>query len=538
MAKQGWLRLRGAVLVALLLLGLVAVASCRPAPPAADKTGEKPPAAGGSPALPPAGEGRAGAPGGEAPAGDGGAPAPPNKGWAGPAAAAELHPALVEGRWQVGPFANLRSVGWVNPGVAWGWGDLGSSQAFFTLGTDGAFRARDIPQECEPAGPHPLPEGAGFVSLHYPQAGEAPQEMTGWYVPMEGEPVCLGPAEGLQLSPSGRWLLRFCAQGTFLHDTLSWRAAPIPAIPPGGFPYAGLDVTWIDDSLVAVRHGPGSTEGRGLRLVRLPDGSVAGELSVPGQYLAPLPAPGAEWLAVLHINAETALFPEEAVHPVGAGQAITVYSRSSLASPQPVATAALALAGGMAAGLTWSEDGSRLAYAAVAGASLGEAGFGVSYDGPSRVLVASAPGFETEALPLDPGPVCLPLCFSPGGRYLALESSAEGGQPGVGLLWDFVAGKAVPLPQGLRLYYVEWIGEDQLCACAADPSGGLLRPVLVDAATGERAGDVPWAAPYWSPSPAGYLALKRPLEPGDPLAGPDMAWVGGWLVLYPTRKSP
>ncbi len=448
-----------------------------------------------------------------------------------------MPPVLAEGEapdrsLAVGPFTNLRSFGWIDGKLAWGWGDLADGrQVFFTLGSDGSVSAVETPATDQLASATPLPDGRGCVGVHY-------ADFTGWYHPVEGEPVALGPAEALKLSPSGGRLLCFAPGDVRCVDTSTWEGTPQPEIPAAEFPFAGAGVEWIDDSLVAVRlwepaGGPlGLDPDTGIiRLVQEPEGTVAGDLISPGDILAPFPSPDGRWLAVLHIDGSTAVVLPEDLFPLNAGLEVRVYARDDLAHPA-LAPARLLVPqeGRLVTSLLWSSDGTKLAYAESLVLPGGPDDSGLRLAGDRQVKVALAPDFAPQALDLGRGDWA-PVTFSPAGRYLVAADQSTGHCR----LVDLDSGRATLLPEGLSPDGLAWAGEELLCGTldgGADPG----RMVLVKVATGGL------VYPSWPPSGSCQLTKTRVVYRAQ--VGPDGrlgpfsgASEGEWLVVAPVKAG-
>jgi len=437
----------------------------------------------------------------------------------------------------VGPFVNLRDAGWLEDGRAWGWGDLDDErQVFFTVTPEGAVRTTEIPAEAQLASALPLPDGGGCVGVHY-------ADFTAWVHPVEGQPIPLGAASALSLSPHGRYLLRSDRESVGCLDTASWAPTPLPAVPHLEFPYSFCHIAWLDDTLLAVRVPGADPRSCALRLVRLPDGEVLAELCEPGAHLAPVTAPGGAWLAVVVIRSSEAVYLEEAAFPVTAGSELRIYSRESLAAgaeagsgapPQP-AVVLRATDGQVFRHPVWSPDASRLAYVESPAPS-GPTEARPAQSAGERTFVAGAPGFIPVPVTLPSGGPYYPRAFSPDGSYLALvPGGTTAGEPGAAGLavWDVAAGREVPVPDGLRdSRDPVWLDRELLLAVAPDEAGDPTRLRLWRLGT-EEALDPHWSDGARRVVPGGrWVALvvapegPATVEPFGRLRG------GEWLLLY------
>ncbi|MCL6581014.1 MAG: hypothetical protein K6U08_05275 [Firmicutes bacterium] len=437
----------------------------------------------------------------------------------------------------VGPFVNLRDAGWLEDGRAWGWGDLDDErQVFFTVTPEGAVRTTEIPAGAQLASALPLRDGGGCVGVHY-------ADFTAWVHPVDGQPIPLGAASALSLSPHGRYLLRSDREAVSCLDTTSWASTPLPGIPHLEFPYSFCHVAWLDDTLLAVRLAGAEPYPGALRAVRLPDGAVLAEMREPGAHLAPVPAPGGAWLAVVVIRSSEAVYLEEAAFPETAGSELRIYSRESLAAgagagsampPEP-AVVLRAADGKVFRRVLWSPDGSRLAYVESPAPS-GPPGAGPAQSAEECTFVAGAPGFAPVPVTLPSGGPWYPRSFSPDGSYLALvPGRTTAGEPeAAGLaVWDVAAVREVPVPDGLRdSWDPVWLGRELLLAVAPDEGGHPTRLRLWRLG-GEDALNPRWpdgarrvvAGAQWV---ALVVAPEEPatVEPFGRLRG------GDWLLLY------
>ncbi|RJQ11818.1 MAG: hypothetical protein C4551_00465 [Bacillota bacterium] len=432
----------------------------------------------------------------------------------------------------VGPFVNLRTSGATEEGLFWGWGDVSSeSQIYFTLAPGGSLRSSEIPVADQLATAIPLPGGRGCVGVHY-------ADFTAWYHPFEGDPVSLGQAHGLDLSPSGSKLLVYAGDRVSCFDTTTWASTPQPEIPSFEFPYSGANVTWIDDTLVAVRFwepagGPlGLDPDTGIiKLVSQPDGAVVGVLESENDILAPFPSPDGMWLAVLHIDGPTAVTPPEGVYPVDVGLQISVYARSALSSPEPAPAAVLRPGEGkLMTGLVWSPDSRMLAYAEASVFPAHPDEFPLAA-GARQVSVARAPGFEAETRSPGDGDFT-PLSFSPASSTLALADR----ETNTVCLWDLASFGGIRAPETVATYDLAWLSENLLCG-RLETGDGPGRPVLIRASTTAEVIDLGWPGSWRWVTGGMLVAMTTHVEAGGSLELFGEVPEGDWLVVYPALVS-
>lgn len=507
------------VLVILALAITPLVASCRAEPPAGD-----PP---GGPNADPGESGAGGNPGGPVAIGDG-----PATGLATAGAVA------------MGPFTNLRSSGWTATGLAWGWGDVSdTTQVFFTATTDGTIRSIELATALEVASVTPLPDGSGFIGMHY-------SDMTGWFHPLEGEAVCLGHTEALLLSPAGGRVLAAGRDGVVAYDTATWTPVPLMGVPGGSFPFAGVNLEWLGDDLVAVRYWDRlgeTTDCSRIQVVSLAGGQVRATLASPDGILSPLASPDGRWVAVLVIDPAQAVVEPEASFPIDAGRELRLYAAESLAgaatstspvsSPEPLGVLA-AETGKVFSFLNWSPDGSALFFAETS-ASIVEP-FGrpsLHYEPDGRIRswssgtgTAASPGFGRLPLPDDGSWV--PFGLSPGGRYLKVGDAISLDE----FLWDLAGSQEVRLPEGVDPGSLRWFSDDLVGARLWDPDGRPTPGVLVDIPTG-RYQEVAWGRQIYTPSPGtSHVAVQVPARDAAAGLGPfETLTQGEWLVVLPAR---
>lgn len=507
-----------AVLVIVALAAIPFVASCRAEPPSGDPPG-------GDPG--PIGTG--GDPGGPVTIGDG-----PATGLAAAGAVA------------VGPFTNLRSSGWTATGLAWGWGDVSeTTQLFFTAATDGTIRSIELATALEVASATPLPDGSGFIGMHY-------SDMTGWFHPLEGEAVCLGHTEALLLSPAGDRVLVIAREGVVAYDTATWTPVPLMGVPGGSFPFAGINLEWVGDDLVAVRQwdrGGDDPHRSRIEIVSLADGQGRATLASADGILSPLPSPDGRWLAVLVIDPAQAVVEPEASFPTDAGRELRLYSVESLAAatesagpasgPEPAGVLA-AEDGKVFSFLNWSPDGSALFFAETSASvveSFGQPSLRYEPDGRvgywspgSDAHADASPGFGRLPLPADGSWV--PFGLSPGGRYLKVGDAISLDE----FLWDLTASREVRLPEGVDPGSLRWFSDGLVGARLWDPDGRPTPGVLVDIPTGHYQ-EVAWGRQIYTPSPgASHVAVQVPARDAAAGLGPfETLPEGEWLVILPVR---
>lgn len=435
----------------------------------------------------------------------------------------------------VGPFTNLRSSGWTDSGLAWGWGDVSETeQIFFTVTADGTISSLELPVSFQIASATPLPDGRGFIGMHY-------SDMTGWFHPLEGEALSFGHVEGLLMAPAGGWVLAIAREGVVAYDTATWTPVHQPHILGGTFPFAGNSLKWIGDDLVAVRHWDRSRQGGELSridIVSPGDGQVRSVLGSAEGILSPLPSPDGRWVAVLAIESAQAVLEPEESYPTDAGRELRIYATESLASaadPEPVGVLA-AGEGKVFSFFNWTPDGSRLLFAETTVSVVEPFGRpSLRYEPDGRIrswssgTAAGASGFSQLPLPAEGSWV--PFGVSPGGRYLKVGDAISLDE----FLWDLSAGEAVRLPQeldpGLR-----WFSDELAGTRLWDPDGRATPGVLVEIPAG-RFEEVEWGRQIYTPALDGRrVAVKLPagdaasgLEPFETLAE------GDWLVVLPVR---
>ena len=423
----------------------------------------------------------------------------------------------------LGPFANLRTIGWLTASEAYGWGDVTDArQIYVTLGVGGDTRSVAIPIADQLAIAFPLPGGAGCVGVHY-------SDFTAWVHPMTGSPISLGEANSLFLSPTGARLLTFGRKGSTCFDTKTWVGTVQTQIPQYDFPYSGCAVTWITDSLIVVRAEDGDQVSGNLTMVAQPGGQVLATISGGGAILSPYPSPGGEWLAVLAIDPAKAITMPEALYPLDAGRELRVYR---VPDPQPVAVISLSdpAAGKSITGLVWSPDGGSLAYAEVSVDSMLEPGV-PNYGQTSVVFVARGPAFAPTALALGAEGPWLPARFSPAGDRLFLEDPVAD----KAMVWDFASAAATPV--AAKMSILTWLGED-LALGSSRKNDTTARPLLVEAATGKTS-DPGWPGWEWLGSPDGRrVAFRVTVGPGQTLPPFGKVAAGDWLVIYQVAGEP
>jgi len=421
----------------------------------------------------------------------------------------------------LGPFANLRTMGWLTASEAYGWGDVTDArQIYVTLGVGGDTRSAAIPVADQLAVAFPLPGGAGCAGVHY-------SDFTAWVHPMTGSPISLGEANSMALSPTGARLLTFGRKGATCFDTKTWAGTVQTQIPQYEFPYSGCAVSWITDSLIVVRADGGDQVSGNLTMVAQPGGQVLATISGGGAILSPYPSSGGEWLAVLAIDPAKALTMPEAPYPLDAGRELRVYR---VPDPQPVAVISLSdpAAGKSITGLAWSPDGGSLAYAEVSVDSMPEPGR-PSYGRTSVVFVARGPAFAPTALALGAEGPWLPARFSPAGDHLFLEDPVAD----KAMVWDFASGGATPV--AAKMSILAWLGEE-LALGSSRENDTAGRPLLVEAASG-TATDPGWPGGEWVASPDGKrIAIRVTVGAGEDLRPFGKVAAGDWLVVRPVDR--
>jgi len=429
----------------------------------------------------------------------------------------------------VGPFANLRTFGWLDASRAYGWGDVtGTDAVYFTLGPGGASRAVAFPVADQLAHAFPLPGGAGCAGVHY-------ADFTAWVHPLEGKPFPLGEACGVLLSPSGTRLLTFSSLGKPLaYDTSTWTGTPQDEIWLADFPYAGCMVSWVTDDLIVVRDRAGQELSGRLKLVREPEGRLVAVIDGAGDILSPFPSPDGRWLAVLVIDRSAALTLSEGVFPLDAGREIRVYRVSDLAAGGGAAAViplGAPAAGLSLTGLVWSPDGTRLAYSEIAVTLPGPWPDVVAYGEAGRVFVATGPAFAPASIPIGSDGAWLPARFSPAGSRLFIEDV----RTGRALIWEAAAGATVEV--GFRAFCRQWLDESLILGSSRE-AASEGRPLLVEAATG-KASDPGWPGYDWIASPDGKrVAIRVAVGAGEDLRPFGKVAAGDWLVIYQVAGEP
>ncbi len=432
-----------------------------------------------------------------------------------------------------GPFAGLRWLGSVGD-MAWGWGDLSDGrQVFFTVETDGSLAVTEIPGGGQLDSVAAVAGGLGMVALRSPR--ESGGDQTGWYYPLTGDPVSFGKADALRVSPLGSRLLALTADAVTCVELPSLRTTVQPPLPSYELPPTGTNVTWIDDSLVAVRYGEpgGGPEGLSrdtctLRLFSEPDGTELATLWSDGDILSPFPSPDGKWLAVLHVDGDEFDLEAGNIIPPDIGREVRLYSRDSLGGSDPQPAAVLKPpAGQWLLGLEWAPGGSKLAYLEMEANASGDTGR------DSTVIVTAPPEWNLLDLGLglaswSPGP------FSPDGSKLFVFRWSDEGFGSV--IHDFATNTDARLEEKLMVFH--WVGNDRMVAFPSGYETGV--PQIIDTATGQIAPS-PWpaASVSWLEALDGsHAVLKVVAASAADLAGFSGAQAGEWLVVGSFGAEP
>lgn len=353
----------------------------------------------------------------------------------------EFTPLSAEGCLAVGPFSDVDDYGWLDDTRLWvdGYGKYGVCKATF-LGLDGTGRLLTVKGKFPKPRTFVLRDGSGYLTLCTSITWTGAEGNSELYLCIAGEPrrLLLSGRFDAVPSPSGRYLLCAYAGRAVVCDLSSSSAAAEPrlleavgaaATGAGGSAGGGrCPPYWCGEDLLVVTARADGRES--YVLVDLSTDREVETLSFPGRSAVLCPSPDGRWLAALVLP-----HPQAPIEPTVArrGSEIALYDLEALSEPgqspgMPITIIfSTQAARNEAVGyVTWSDDGSKLAFSDAGGRAEGpDSGTGNSTAPGSgtgqpkaAVFVALAPAFDPIPAPLDPAVPWRPGGFSPGGRYL------------------------------------------------------------------------------------------------------------------------